>query len=133
MLRRYELLWVLPAGACASGLVLTVLGFAAVPYPASLPLTLAAGAVLAVYAVRARGWPELPAARLAWPIFVALIVLAVALVPMVFHQQYAAPVGTGSDAHVAAGAGNLLKHTYPTSVDITQTRPATQSARSMRR
>ncbi len=120
ILRRYELLWVLPTGACTSGLVLTVLGFAAVPYHVSLVITLLAGAGVALYAVRSRGWPELPAARLAWPVFLAFVVLCVALVPMVFHQHYAAPVGTGSDAHVAAGAGNLLKHTYPTSVDITQ-------------
>src|SRR5258708_7328444 len=36
-LRRYELFWILPAGGCATGLAMTVLGFAAVPYAASLP------------------------------------------------------------------------------------------------
>ena len=40
---------------------------------------------------------------------------ALALVPMVSVQQYAAPVSTGSDAHVAAGVGQFLKHSYPTS------------------
>ncbi len=119
-LRRYELLWMLPTGACTVGLAMTVLGFAAVPYPVSLALVLAAGLALGVYAVRRRGWPELPARRLAWPTYVAVLVLAVALVPMVFRQQYAAPVGTGSDAHVAAGVGQFLKHSYPTTVNVSQ-------------
>jgi hypothetical protein len=119
-LRRYELLWVLPTGACTVGLALTVLGFAAVPYPVSLGLVLAAGLALGVYAVRRRGWPELALGRQAWPAYIAVLVLAVALVPMVFVLQYAAPVGTGSDAHVAAGVGQFLKHSYPTSVNTSQ-------------
>src|SRR5581483_11440998 len=119
-LRRYEPLWVLPTGACAVGLAMTVLGFAYVPYLVSLVLVLAAGVALGVYAVRTRGWPELSVARHLWPAYVAVIVLAVALVPMIFHLRYAAPVGTGSDAHVAAGSANFLKHAYPTGVDITQ-------------
>ncbi len=119
-LRRYELLWVLPTGACAIGLVMTVLGFAAVPYAASLALVLVAGVALGVYAVRRRGWPESPVGRLAWPAYLAVLVAVVALVPMVFVHQYAAPVGTGSDAHVAAGVGQFLKHSYPTSVNVSQ-------------
>jgi hypothetical protein len=119
-LRSYEWLWVLPTGGCAVGLVMTVLGFADVPYPLSLGLVLAGGAGLAAYAVRRRGWPESPAHRLAWPLFLAFVVLVVALVPMVFAQHYAAPIGTGSDAHVAAGTANFLKHAYPTSVDTGQ-------------
>lgn len=119
-LRRYEVLWILPTGGCAIGLMMTALGFAGVPYHVSLVLVIVAGAALGVYAVRSRGWPQLSRARLAWPVFLALVVLAVALVPMVFHLHYAAPVGTGSDAHVAAGSANFLKHAYPTGVDITQ-------------
>lgn len=119
-LRRYELLWILPTGACAVGLTMTALGFADVPYHVSLVLLLLGGAALGIYAIRSRGWPELAPARVAWPLFIALVVLAVALVPMVFHQHYAAPVGTGSDAHVAAGSANFLKHAYPTGVDIAQ-------------
>jgi hypothetical protein len=119
-LRRYELLWVLPTGACAVGLALTVLGFAAVPYPVSLALVLAAGLGLGFWAVRRHGWPELAVYRQTWPAYVAVLVLAVALVPMVFVQQYLAPVGTGSDAHVAAGVGQFLKHSYPTSVNVSQ-------------
>ena len=37
-LRRYEPLWILPTGGCASGLALTALEFAGVPYTVSLPL-----------------------------------------------------------------------------------------------
>ena len=33
-LRRHELLWALPTGACVAGLALMVLGFAAVPFTA---------------------------------------------------------------------------------------------------
>jgi hypothetical protein len=119
-LRRYELLWILPTGGCVVGLAMTVLGFAAAPYPLSLTLVLTAGLALGVYAVRRRGWPEIPGARLAWPTYLAVLVAVVALVPMVFRQQYAAPVGTGSDAHVAAGVGQFLKHSYPTSVNVSQ-------------
>jgi hypothetical protein len=119
-LRQYELLWVLPIGACTLGLAMTVLGFAAVPYPASLALVALAGLAVAAYAVRRRGWPELRFSPLAWPVFLAVGVLFVALVPMLFKQHYAAPVGTGSDAHVAAGVAQFLKHDYPTSVDVTQ-------------
>ena len=53
-LRRYELLWVLPTGGCAVGVAMTVLGFAAVPYPASLAIVLAGGVALGLFAVRSR-------------------------------------------------------------------------------
>jgi len=119
-LRDYELLWVLPTGGCAIGLALTLLGFAHVPYAVSLAIVLAAGLGLGAHAVRRNGWPPLAASRLAWPAFLAVVVTAVALVPMLFMQHYAAPIGTGSDAHVAAGTASFLKHAYPTGVDITQ-------------
>jgi hypothetical protein len=119
-LRDYELLWVLPTGGCAVGLALTLLGFAHVPYPVAITLVLVAGLVLAAFAIRRRGMPALPAARLAWPVFLVAVVTFIALVPMLLHQHYAAPVGTGSDAHVAAGTASFLKHASPTGVDITQ-------------
>lgn len=119
-LRRYEPLWVLPTGACSSGIALTILGFAGVPYHVALPILLAAGGGLGAYAVRSRGFPNADLAPLAWPLFLAFVVLTVALVPMLFVQHYAAPVGTGSDAHVAAGTAEFLKHSYPTGVDTSQ-------------
>ncbi len=119
-LRDYELLWVLPTGGCVLGLALTVLGFAAVPYPAALLITLAAGLALGVYAVRRRGWPTMPAARMAWPALLAVLVMGVTLVPMVTELRYVAPTGTGSDAHVATGVAQFLKHSYPTSVNLSQ-------------
>ncbi len=119
-LRDYELLWVLPAGGCAVGLALTVLGFAHVPYAVAIAVVLAAGLGLAAFAIRRRGMPALATRRLAWPVFLAAAVTAIALVPMLAHQHYAAPVGTGSDAHVAAGTATFLKHASPTGVDIAQ-------------
>src|SRR2546422_711890 len=93
-----------PAALIVGGLL------AGVPYPVSLPVVLAAGAALGAYAVSRRGWPKVPVRQLSWPIFLAVVVTAVALVPVVAEQHFAAPVGNGSDAHVAAGAGNFLKH-----------------------
>jgi len=119
-LRRHELLWVLPTGGCAVGVTMTVLGFAAVPYHLSLALVLAAGATLGAHAVRRCGWPAARWRELAWPVFLAFVVCSIALMPMVFEQGYAAPTGTGSDAHMAAGAANFLKHAYPTGVAIPQ-------------
>jgi hypothetical protein len=119
-LRRYELLWVVPTGACAVGLFMTVLGFAAVPYPASLALVFVAALAVAAYAIRTRGWPELNLPRLGWPVYLSFVVLTVALTQMVLIEHYAAPVGTGSDAHVATGVAQFLQHSYPTSVNVHQ-------------
>ena len=90
------------------------------PYALALALVLVGGLGLGAYAVRRRGWPELALgpprlARAAWQ-----CVTLVALVPMLLVQHYAAPIGTGSDAHVAAGTAQFLKHAYPTGVDISQ-------------
>ena len=119
-LRGYEAVWVLPTGGCAVGLALTALGFAGVPYAISLALVLAAGLALGAYAVRLRGWPRIDLRGLRWPAFVAFVVAFLALVPMLFGLHYAAPTGTGSDAHMAAGTAQFLKHSYPTSVNISQ-------------
>jgi hypothetical protein len=116
-LRRHELLWVLPTGGCAVGVAMTLLGFAAVPYPASLAIVIVAGVGLGWFAVRRRGWPSLDARELAWPAFLGLAVLVIALIPAISVQHYLAPVGTGSDAHVATGAATFLQHSYPTSVN----------------
>ena len=53
-------------------------------------------------------------------VYLAFGVLGVALMPMLLVQHYAAPIGYGSDAHVATGVANFLQHAYPTSVDISQ-------------
>nr|MBA2349244.1 hypothetical protein [Solirubrobacterales bacterium] len=53
-LRRSELLWVLPVGACATGLAMTVLGFLAVPFEVNLAIVLAAGVATGVVALRRR-------------------------------------------------------------------------------
>ncbi len=119
-LRAYEPLWILPTGGCVVGLALTVLGFAHVPYALGLALVLAGGVALGAVAVRRRGWPQLHLAALGWPVLLAAVVTLVALVPMLLVQHYAAPIGTGSDAHVAAGTAQFLKHAYPTSVDVSQ-------------
>lgn len=119
-LRRYELLWVLPVGGCAVGLEMTLLGLAGVPYHASLVLVLLAGVALAAHAVRRRGWPAPPSRSLAWPAYLALVVVAVALVPMVSELHYLSVTGTGADAHMAAGTANFLKHSYPLGVDVSQ-------------
>ena len=116
-LRRHEVLWILPTGGCAVGVAMTLLGFAAVPYPASLAIVVVAGVALGAFAVRSRGWPTVDARALRWPVLIGLVVLAVALIPVISVLHYAAPVGTGSDAHVAAGAANFLQHAYPTGVD----------------
>lgn len=119
-LREHEALWVLPTGACAVGLLMTMLGFLSVPYAASLPLVAVAGLALSTYAVRRRGWPSLAPARLGWPVYMGGVVLVVALIPMLFIQHYAAPVGYGSDAHMATGAARFLQHDYPTGHDLSQ-------------
>ncbi|MHB8656970.1 MAG: hypothetical protein ACYC91_03300 [Solirubrobacteraceae bacterium] len=119
-LRRYELLWVLPTGACAAGLALTVLGFAGLPFFVSLPAVIVLGVALGVVAIRRLGWPALSARSLTWPLGLAVLVLVVALIPMVLVQHYAAPTGNGSDAHVAAGSANFLKFSYPTGVNLSQ-------------
>ena len=115
-LRRYELLWILPVGACALALAMTVLCFAFVPFPAALVLTLAAGVALAVLATRRSG-ARAPAARgSGWPVFVAALLVAVALVPY-FAAGFPTVTGSGSDAYHAVGTAEFLQHNHPADVD----------------
>ena len=140
-LRAHEAFWVLPVGACATGLAMTVLGFLAVPFNVNLALVLLAGAVLAVVALRRRplgggagggasgGGPAGGGAAggrwsgalaqgraAAWPVWIAVLVVAVALVPL-FRAGFATVEGSGQDAHLAVGSAMFLQENYPTSVN----------------
>lgn len=115
-LRRHELLWVMPVGAAASALGLTVLGFAAVPFRVSLGIVLAAGAISGAYAWRRAGPPARPPLpQLAWPAYLAILVACVALIP-VFRAGFVTVTGSGSDAVLAAGTAKFLQSNHPTSV-----------------
>ena len=115
-LRRYELLWVLPVGACSSALVLTLLGFAAVPFVPNLVVTLAAGAGLTLVALRRRGLPAGPGIAGSLSLYLAAMLAAAALFPYVL-AGFPTVIGIGSDAHMAAGTAEFLRHSYPTSVN----------------
>jgi len=111
-LRRHELLWVAPVGAMVLVLELTVLSYAYVPFDIALAIVLTGASALGIYAWRRD--PGLPAARSApegadsWrmllvPLYVALLIGAVALIPM-FRGGNATVIGNGSDAHLAVGS-----------------------------
>ena len=125
-LRRFELLWVLPVGAVATALELTVLIYAHVPFDAGLALVLAGSAALAAWAWRRD--PGLPAPRsapagaaswrtLAVALYIALLITLVALLPM-FRSGFATVIGNGSDAHLAVGTAMFLQENRPGTVDI---------------
>ncbi|HEX8204531.1 MAG TPA: hypothetical protein VF587_00580 [Solirubrobacteraceae bacterium] len=115
-LRRHELLWVLPAGACASGLELALLGYARVPFAANLAVVLAANVCLGAWAVRRGGSVErVDRAEIAWPVWIGLLLVCVALVPM-FRSGFATVLGNGSDAHLAVGTADFLRDHHPTAV-----------------
>lgn len=115
-------LFVLPVGAVASALALTLLGFVAVPFPANLVAVLLAGAGSAAYARRRLG-PEpaasAPDARraLRWAALVAGVIVAVAVTPLLRADSFATVTGNNGDAHLATGAAVLLQHTYPSGMD----------------
>jgi hypothetical protein len=120
-LRSHEALWVLPVGACAVALTMTVLGFAYSPFHLSLGITIALSAALAVYAWRRAGPPQPPPrpAQLGWPFYLALLLVLVALIPM-FRSGFATVIGDGSDAHLAVGTAHFLQHNYPTAVNVNE-------------
>lgn len=116
-LRRHELLWVLPVGACASGLALMAVGFTGLPFALNLSAVIVAGAALTVFAFRRDPGP--PArGGMGWPLLLALIVVAVALIPMIVQMHFATVTGDGSDAHLAAGSANFLQHAHPTGENL---------------
>jgi hypothetical protein len=110
-------LLVLPLGAITSGMALTLLGFAAVPFHIALILTLVAGLVLAARV----GRPTLDArvasiGTLTALACVSVLIVAVALIPT-FRSGLATVTGFGSDAHLVAGSATFLQHNYPASTD----------------
>jgi hypothetical protein len=114
-LRRHELVWVLPVGACVAALELTLLGFAFVPFEVSLGLVVAAGLLTAALALRRRDHPVLPVASLGrtiWPLYVAGLLAAFILLPL-WHGGYPTVIGDGSDAHLAAGTAQFLQGHHP--------------------
>ncbi|HEX6712472.1 MAG TPA: hypothetical protein VF066_03765 [Thermoleophilaceae bacterium] len=115
-LQQWWPLLVLPFGAIASGLALTVLGFAALPFHVALVVTLLAGLVAAALADRPRGELAAPPTLAALTAIAALLV-ALALVPT-FRSGLATVTGFGSDAHLVAGSATFLQHNYPASTDI---------------
>jgi hypothetical protein len=115
-LRRYELVWVLPVGACAVALALTVLGFAHVPFKVSLGIVIACGVVAAALAYRRR--PGMPALRpFAWPAYIGVLLAAVSLIPL-FRAGFVTVEGQGQDAHLAVGTAQFLQKHPPTAVAV---------------
>lgn len=115
-LRRYELLWVVPVGACTASLALTILGFVYVPFEVALVLVYAGGAIAAVLVLRRSGPPALPPLHAALVAYVALLLTLIALVPL-YRSGFPTVIGDGSDAHLAAGTGELLRHEHPLATD----------------
>ena len=116
-LRRHEWLWVLPVGAVATAFAMTPLGFLGVPYEINLGVVVAAGVVTSGIALRRRGLPARPQLdAAAWPAYLAVLLLCIALVPL-FRSGFATVIGSGSDAHLAAGTAEFLKHARPGTVD----------------
>jgi hypothetical protein len=114
--------WLLvPLVGCATGgLALTLLGFVAVPWAVSLPLMLVAGLAAAVLA-RVRLGPvdaggEARATALVWPALLAVVLVALALIPM-FRDDLATVYGTNPDGHLSVGAAQFLQHARPETVD----------------
>ncbi len=125
-LRRHELLWVLPVGAVGTALELALLVYAFVPFDVALAIALAGGVAVGIYAWRRD--PGLPLARSAraaglhvtWgtllvPLYVALLIGAIALVPM-FRGGFVTVIGNGSDAHLAVGTAQFLQSHHPNGV-----------------
>jgi hypothetical protein len=126
-LRRHELIWVLPVGAVGTALELSLLVYAKVPFNPALGLMIVGSLALAVYAWRRD--PGLPIARsaaqagvrMSWgtllvPLYLALLIGAIALVPM-FRGGFVTVIGNGSDAHLAVGTAQFLQSNPPNGVD----------------
>jgi hypothetical protein len=119
--RPYLPLFALPVGAACSTLGLTILGLAHVPMSVSVPVVLAAGAALWIYALaRVRPAPlaqPVPSrvVRVLVPLVLGLAVGAVALMPSL-RAGFATVQGQNGDAILAVGTANFLDHAPPTAV-----------------
>lgn len=126
-LRRHELLWVLPAGAVATAIELAALGYLYVPFDIALGLVLVGNLGFAIYAWRTAPTMRLPrgggagtGAAASWrvlavPLFLAMLIGAIALIPM-FRSGLATVIGNGSDASLAVGSAKLLQSHHPNAV-----------------
>jgi hypothetical protein len=124
-LRAHATLLSFPVGAVTSALALTVLGLARVPFDVALGLVISAGAVAGIAVRRARGalGDELSpdeaarpvAERVLWPLYVGVIVAAIALSP-VWRTGKATVVGQNGDAVLVVGSAELLQHAPPTAI-----------------
>ncbi len=114
-------LFVLPLGAACASLALAALGLLHVPMKAALAIVLTAGIAGALLVRRAQGGnepraraPDWPV-RIALPLFVAMLVALVSLLP-VFRSGVATVHGQNGDAVIAVGVAELLKVAPPTAV-----------------
>ena len=118
---------IVPLVGCATaGLALTALGFAQVPFGASIALVLAAGAVAAVAARRRLGPARPSPAELRaeggrlyttlWPAYLAVVAAAILLVP-IFQEGYATVPGANPDGLMAVGSAEFLQQAGPTETD----------------
>ena len=111
----------------ASALELALFAYGFVPFDYSLPIVLAAGIALGVFAwrrdpgLRARSAPADAASwrMLAVPLVLAVLIGAIALLPM-FRGGFVTVIGNGSDAHLAVGTAQFLQSNLPAAVDATQ-------------
>ena len=126
-LRAHFPLFVLPVGAATAAMALTVLGFAHVPLPVSVALLVVTGAAAGAL-MRVRDGPlrgeaaDLQRAggrllRLGWPIYLALVVACISLIPT-FRANYVTLMGQNGDAILAAGTADFLQNSPPRGEDV---------------
>jgi len=116
-------LLIVPIGAASSSLALTLLGLFGIPLPFSLAVVLLAGAGSAVLLHKRGGGGTDPrdayaraggiGLRLLGPAAVAGMLAALIASPQLQAGSLATVLGQNGDAHLAAGAAELLQHAEP--------------------